>query len=128
MNMRQDRFLVLWRLVAIFAGVAIGSFILVYEGPDRDFFRGYVGDVVAVFVIALFFGIWFRRLWAGPIIALVIGVFLEVIQVFLITQGTVSDITFGAVFDGWDIVAHGCGALIAFCVQMFMVKETQNSI
>lgn len=117
-----------WRLVAIFIGTVIGSLILIYEGSGSDFLRYYVGDAIAVFVIALFFGAWFRRLWIGPIIALGIGVFLECIQVFLTTQGGARDIIFGAVFDWWDIVAYGCGALVAYSIQAFMVRKGRNSI
>ncbi|MFA6018055.1 MAG: DUF2809 domain-containing protein [Patescibacteria group bacterium] len=117
-----------WRLAAICVGVAAGLYMFIYEGPGNDFLRYYIGDVVVVFIMGLFFGAWFRRLWIGPIVALSIGVFLECIQIFLTTQGNVRDSIFGAVFDWLDIVAYGCGALVAYAFQSFMAGKNRNLI
>ncbi|MEB3830876.1 DUF2809 domain-containing protein [Phormidium sp. CCY1219] len=121
----QTRFL-LPSILSFFAGVAI----LFYKGPGWQFFRFYVGDVVAVAFLYFLLSLFWKAAayWRAAAIG-AIATAIELAQLWELTPKNgsfVSTIVFGSQFELWDFVAYGVGLAIALAVDFALKRDRQG--
>ena len=105
---------------SLLAGLAI----LVYAalaGPGWQFFRFYMGDVVAVaflyFVLSLF---WLSPMYLRAAMIGAIAVSIELAQLFGLTPKNgnfITEIALGSHFELWDFVAYAVGLTLAMAIE-----------
>ena len=124
----QKRFLIA-ALMSLLAGIAI----LIYadiKGPYWQFFRYYVGDVVAVaflyFVLSLF---WKAPAYLRGLAIAAIAVTIEFAQLFGLTPNNgsfLAEIIFGSHFEIWDFLAYGVGLAGAVGIDWLTTKQKRS--
>lgn len=100
---------------------ALGAATLVYRGPGHGFLRGTVADALVVIFLYALLG----RAWRAPAAvraALVGGLALAVELRQLVVaggapRGLAGELTVGATFDPWDLVAYAVGLAVAVTVE-----------
>jgi hypothetical protein len=112
MQIRFDRRFLLPCALAFALG--FGSWL--YRGPGRAFVRGYLGDVFVVAFLYFLVGVAWRasiRARAFCIGLLAIAVELSQLVRHAPTGSTLNELTLGAFFDPYDLLAYALGLAAA---------------
>lgn len=117
-------------LLATLGSFLSGIAILVYtelSGPGWQFFRFYIGDVVAVmflyFLLSLF---WSGSVYLRAAMIGTIAVAIELAQLFGLTPKNgnfITQIALGSHFEIWDLVAYGLGLILAVAIEWQWLKQ-----
>lgn len=118
-----------WFIQPSVGSLLAGILILIYSqlfGPGWQFFRFYVGDVVAVaflyFVLSLF---WAGSAYLRAAIIGTIALAIELAQLFGLTPKNGNfwtQILLGSHFELWDLVAYGVGLTLAVAIEWRFLK------
>lgn len=108
--------------------LTLGSLINTGELPDAPNNFDKVVHIVAYFGLAMMWYVWvlfkkpekkttkrLKNLFVISVLAIVYGIFIEILQGVLTTYRT---------SDGWDIVANSTGVLVAWCLTLLLIKKT----
>ncbi|MEV0588044.1 DUF2809 domain-containing protein [Nonomuraea sp. NPDC050310] len=97
------------------AALAVGAFVLLYQGPGQPFVRGYVSDVSATMLVYAVLGLVWRTTTAArrALATAAVAVAVEVYQMVGTAPPGVGGVLVGAFPDPWDLVAYAVGVVVA---------------
>lgn len=108
--------------IALF--VAVLHFVIGpgYQGPFKDFFSGYLIDILLPFVLYLLFGFFkfslLKKKLVRGLLVFSIGVGVEVLQYLEIP-------VFGRTFDPLDFLMYGIGIFLGVLFDHFVLSRFQ---
>lgn len=131
MTIKTGQFSLRYYIIPAGVSFLVGVTILFYKGPGWQFFRFYVGDVVAVAFLYFSLSMFWKApafLRAGAIAA--IAVCIELAQLLGITPKNgafLTTVIFGSHFEIWDFVAYAVGLAIAVGIDLLILSKKRRS-
>jgi hypothetical protein len=125
MRIRLDRRFLLPSALAFALG--FGSWL--YRGPGRPFVRGYLGDVFVVALLYFVAGLAWRASIRAR--ALAVGLLALAVELSQLVRrapsgSTLNELTLGAFFDPYDLIAYAFGLLAAALYERYRLAPLEE--
>ena len=126
--MKKTRSTIIIVVISIFVGLLHFLIGPNYQGPFRDFMRGYLIDIVLPMNMYLLAQVAMRRilptLWyriIGAVAVFLFGVTIEIMQKFGIHA-------LGSTYDPLDFLMYGLGILLGLVVDLTVIQILENNL